>query len=247
MKIIQWIKDFINKCKTKKLNAPNFENIQSENIKIESTENISLNEKTIDKVDDNVKKDIFALNTKKELSKNDKVKQILKTIGCEKEIFLKITDFENLDIENFKTNLKLLTNFNFSKLQLSIILGRNPEIIYIQSDIFEKCIHILENEINDIDVVKNIIYTNPFVICDNPQIKEVINLLEEYNITKENINIILDDNSNILTLGIEKIKQSIEVIKQYFNSENVFLEEIINDPIIIGITNADVLAQYMSV
>ena len=210
------------------------------------TKNITLKESQIEK-EDYRNKDIFALNTKNELSKTDKVKKILKSIGCEKEIFLKIEDFENLNIENFKTNLKILTNLDFSKIQLSIILSKNPEIIYMKSDIIENCINILKREINDIEIVKNIIYTNPFVIYENSQIRAVINVLEEFNITKENINIILDDNSNILTLSIEKIKQSIDMIKEYFNSEDIFLEEIVSDPIIIGITNPDVLAQYISI
>ena len=37
------------------------------------------------------------------------------------------------------------------------------------------------------------------------------------------------------------------MIKEYFNSEDIFLEEIVSDPIIIGITNPDVLAQYISI
>lgn len=180
-----------------------------------------------------------------EKSKSDKVKEILKTVGCKKEIFLRIQDFENINIQNLREILKILTSLQFSKYDLNVILSQNIDILNCSKDDIKQNIDILNEYIENKEIVKNIIYTNPFVLTDDIS-KKLENIKQRFNeigLTSKEIENIMDENSNILTLDTDRLNNSLEVILDYNKTNEKVKEAIIDNPIIIGIIDSKLLEE----
>ncbi len=225
MNLIQKIKQIFSFNKTKQLEAPKEIPIKVDKPKINLFEDLS--KQTID------------------LTKEEKLKQILKTAGCKKEIFWRVDDLENIDADNLREVLKLLSSIKLTKYELNVVLGQNIELLNTNYIFIDANIQILKEYLKDEIVLKNIIYTNPFVLTNRIE-TVILNVKDRFdNIglsQKEQINI-LDENSNILSLDIEVLNQSINIIKQYYlaDAKKIILE----DPNIIGITDINVLRGYI--
>jgi len=180
-----------------------------------------------------------------ELTKEEKIKQILKTAGCNKEIFWRVDNFESVDVDNLREVLKTLSGTRLTKYELNVILGQNIELLNTSYIFIDTNVQILKEYIKEEIILKNIIYTNPFVLTNKIE-DRVLNIKEKFDAIglsqKEQINM-LDENSNILSLDIEVLNQSVNIIKEYYlaDAKKIILE----DPNIIGITDINILRGYI--
>lgn len=230
MNLIQKIKQILGFNKTKRLEAAKETNT-NQTKKTISKENIlvDLNKETV------------------EATKSEKIKEILKAAGCKKEIFLRVDKFENIDTENLRQVLILLTNLNLTKYELNVVLGQNIDLLYIQIDEINHNVNMLRAYLKDENILKNIIYTNPFVLTEDVENKVAIikNIFSDMGLTLKEQAYILDENSNVLSLGEQLLNESMNFLKQVCKTKTKTKQLLIAEPGVIGITDANTLKQFI--
>ena len=174
--------------------------------------------------------------------------EILKNIGCEKDIFYKNDNFDYVDLKRFKRNLNLLTALHLDKFELSKVLCQCDEILDMDSEIIENTINELKDYLEDEDIIRQIIYMNPYILTYN--YLELINgakdVFNKYNVDIKKQKYILEENPNIITLGKECIERSLDIIKKMSTSHESFIENIVDNPIIIGIEDEKLILKNIS-
>lgn len=233
MNLIQKIKSLFMRNRTKKLvenNLPQKE--KTDNYNKESL--IATLQKDVLKEDDT------------NISKSDRIKEILKSVGCKKEVFIRVDDFDSIDLDNLTKVISELNKFKLSKHQFNVVFGQNINILKTRHSVIERNIGDLIDYINNPKVVKNIIYTNPYILTTTLKnkintIKEIFN---EIGFSYEEQMVILDENSNVLSLNNSVLKKSIDVVYEYCKSKEHAKEIMLENPIVIGITDINVLKNY---
>ncbi len=230
MNLIQKIKQIFSFNRTKRL-EPAKEINTEQSAKITPKENVllDLSKETV------------------EANKSEKIKEILKAAGCKKEIFLRVDDFESINTENLRQVLILLTSLNLTKYELNVVLGQNIDLLYIQIDEIKQNINILRAYLKDEDIIKNVIYTNPFVLTESVENKVAIikNIFSDIGLTLKEQAYILDENSNVLSLGEQLLNESIEFLRQVCKTKTKTKQLLIAEPGVIGITDANTLKQFI--
>lgn len=244
MRIIDWLKRIINSLrKVKMLNFPMIEfadeNIGMSNFKIQVFNN------ELDKIN---MYELYELGKTQDVQKKDKVLKILELLNCSDENLLKNINSDDLDINNFRENLKILTSFPVSKLEIAILISSNPNILYLNNSIIKNSIFALKRWINDDFIVKNIIFNNPFVLNEDIEknLENTYSILEKYNITNKLIKYILDENPNIINMDKKRLENSLKSIMNMFNSNQDYIDEIIGNSNIIGVVDLNFLEKYIS-
>lgn len=234
MNLIQKIKSFFIRNKTKKLSEQN--TIREE--KISNCDKESLIEV--------LQKDVISPGNNTNITKSDKIREMLKSIGCKKEVFIRVEDFECIDLDNLVKVIDELNKFKFSKHQFNVIFGQNINILTTKCSVIEKNIRDLLEYINNLEAIKNIIYTNPYLLTTAVK-NRIINVKEIFGklgFSLEEQEIILEENSNILTLNKNTLKKSVDVIVEYCESIEHCRQYILENPIVIGITDIEILKNY---
>ncbi len=100
MKIIEWIKRIISSFKkVKRLNEPGLEYA-------EGTDSIRNSLSVLKPTENELNNyELFENTLDSNISKTDKVIDILKSIGCTDEKLIENSNYEDLNIQNFKANL----------------------------------------------------------------------------------------------------------------------------------------------
>lgn len=188
------------------------------------------------------------VNNNENKTKDDKIKEILKLTGCQKDVFSKNITFEDVDVENFRQTLKILNSLKFSKFELSKMLSQNNDLLYIESIYVEKCINALVQYFKEVEIVKQVVYMNPYIISKEciENIKVVREVFYDFNIETQDQIYLLEENSNILNLDKHTLVKSLEIIKEYTKNHITFIETIINNPVIIGCVDIDFIIQNMN-
>ena len=244
MGIIDWLKRIINSFrKMKMLNFPMIEfadeNIGPSNFKIQVFNN------EIDKIN---MYELYELGQNHDFQKKEKVLKILELLNCSDENLLKNINSDDLDINNFRENLKLLTSFPVSKLEIAILISSNPNILYLNNSVIKNSILVLKKWINDDNIVKNIIFNNPFVLNDDIEknLENTYSIMEKYNIKNELVKYILDENPNIINMDKKRLEDSLKGIMNMFNSNQDYIDEILGNSNIIGVVDLNFLEKYIS-
>ncbi len=187
-------------------------------------------------------------NSEKEITIEEKVVQFFSDIGCSEATIDCIVNSGNIDINNLRKNINVLTNFKYTKLQLSTIIGTNIEILYIDNNKLQKYIESLKRCFNDDEIVKNIIYRNSSLINENidSQINQTKAVLDKFEIPIEYQKEILDENINILSLNPNQLSDSLRLIKNLFKNQKMFFTQIVNNPQIIGVNNLSVIEKIIN-
>ena len=232
--ILQWIRDLFTKL------------FEKNNIKLIEEVNPITEEEKLESIEtDNLVK---GTEFKQEKSKNEKIIERLKNIGCEKDIFYKNDNFDYVDLKRFKRNLNLLTALHLDKFELSKVLCQCDEILDMDSEIIENTINELKDYLEDEDIIRQIIYMNPYILTYN--YLELINgakdVFNKYNVDIKKQKYILEENPNIITLGKECIERSLDIIKKMSTSHESFIENIVDNPIIIGIEDEKLILKNIS-
>lgn len=248
MKLFEWIKNIFRSSKVKKLKAPDIEitekNEESSKKYIEDVKEMKV-VKEADGTKEAKSNYVFFgnINESNSKSKTEKVVSILKSIGCTDENLVSRRDYEDLDTYNFKENIKSLTQFDVSKVELAIALSQNPNLIYMDNTTLNTAISKLRKAINDDSVVKKIIYNNSLVLTENIDnaLNNVFAIFAENEIPEENGRYILEDNPNIISMDQGRLRESLKIIKEIFKSKNEYIEKITENPNIIGIVDKNLI------
>ena len=232
MKIWQKIKELIFRIKTKKLEAPMEKEIDSsELIEINRRED-SLRLPQIEKV---------------ELSDKEKLEEILKTIGCCKESIQQIIEIPNINIANFRKNLFEINKFDYSNLELAIVITQNQDLITMDNEFLKEQIQKVKEYFKDEIKVKNLIYSNSNILSE--KIEEVLEgtekIFENYGISIKKYTDIIIENSNILFIAKNKLRNSLRIIREYAKTQEKFTKFVIMEPLIIGIQDIKKIENYM--
>ncbi len=231
MKIIQTIKEFFRRIRTKKLNMPQEITIPTKKENINSIDKLSYI------------KDV----EKPELTHEQKIEEILKTIGCDNKSIQEILKISNIDIYNFRKNLYSLNKFNYTNIQLTIIITNNTDIITMQNEELESIISNLITYFKKQEIVKDLIYSNSKIINTTifDKIPEVEKIFKNYGISLVDNSDLVIENSNVIIMNSDRLENSLNFIKQYTKTFENFINLIKTEPIVIGINNANLLAEYM--
>lgn len=236
--MIEWIKEKINKI----FNKDNKKMLNEANIETNIDENIVVKENKL-----NLDELVVKQEEKIEISKDQKIREILNLAGCSFEIFEKIENFQDIDEENLRLNLKDISNYNFSKLELSKILSQNEQLLYMRNEIVKNSFMELEKYIEDKQKIHEIVYLNPFVISENisNMLNEKKDIFEKYNISVEKQKNIISENPSVLNIIKEKLENSLNIIKSIFNDEKEFIDFIEYEPVVIGCENIELIKSYI--
>lgn len=181
-------------------------------------------------------------NLENDYTKTEFIKNILKTIGCEKEIFEKIADFSDVDVEILKNNIGLLSKYKFTKLELSKIITENTELLYVDNKTLEKNINQLREIFEDSEV-KHCIYTCPY--CLSNSIEDTMNVLLEYKISLEIQKYILLENPMILEIEKESLIEQLEFIKSTCMDFEEFIVKVMYMNMLLGTNQLDLITTYI--
>lgn len=242
MKILQIIIDFFRRKnkKIKMIEAPKEDELEET-----SKEKMQEIKKTEDKMAYLKIENIPA----SQLPKEEKISQILQEIGCSKGTIESIKHIKNIDINNLRKNLQLLTEYKFTKLQLSCVIGGNWGLLYMDNDKLKESLKLLQNYIKDKSTEKEIIYRDSLLINEatEKQINKVKNVFDYFEIPFETQKEILRENAKIFELAEDRMKYSLALIKNYLKTQESFISEITIEPMIIGIDKLDLIRQYVDV
>ena len=112
MKILDFIKSLFKRNKTKLLEETN-----------EMNQDIEKTNETKNQFNENNKVKLEELG-KNEKTKSEKVIMLLESIGCDKDVFKRINNFEDVDLQKMKDNLMLFTTLGFTKLEMHMMLRK---------------------------------------------------------------------------------------------------------------------------
>lgn len=236
MRILQFLKNIFSRKKIKAITAPQEETKES----IPQSEENSF----IDKY----RAENTTANYEGLTNNEEKVKEVLKTVGCVDETINSIYRVENIDTQNLKNNIMTLTNLGVTKLQLANILGNNWATIYMKNDALNHSIESIKNFFKDDNAVKEMIVENSKVICKDTEIRlnKARKVLDDFGISFDSQVQILTDNPLVMLLPEEQIRNSLTLIKQCINDDKKFITEITNQPIMVGISQMQVIKNYIN-
>lgn len=236
MRILQFLKNIFSRNKIKAITAPQEETKES----IPQSEGNSF----IDKY----RAENTTANYEGLTNNEEKVKEVLKTVGCVDETINSIYRVENIDTQNLKNNIMTLTNLGVTKLQLANILGNNWATIYMKNDNLNHSIESIKNFFKDDNAVKEMIVENSKVICKDTEIRlnKARKVLDDFGISFDSQVQILTDNPLVMLLPEEQIRNSLTLIKQCINDDKKFITEITNQPIMVGISQMQVIKNYIN-
>lgn len=235
MKILEFIKNIFTKIfrkdNKKLLESAKKEKIQPNNIQ-ESKEKFS-----------------SELKQKNEnMSKSERIALILTTAGCDENINNIVDNLEDIDVNQMKNNLMLLSKLKFTKLEMNMILEDDIELIYANTNILKEKIVKLNNFLgNDARDVKNLIVNNPYILTDSDilSLEDINKILTDARFSKNEQKYILSENYNIFNLNKERLEKSIKLLNIYFQSSEDFKNKILENPYLIGISDKKVLDEYL--
>lgn len=158
------------------------------------------------------------INNAATYDKYKKIEDVLKMVGCKNEIFLKMQDFDKIDVENLRENFKILSSYKFSKKEISNILTQNVVLLYISNEILKKNCYELNSYFKDISFTKKIIYKNPKLLQHPIYVKEILEVFYEEKLSDELIRYVIEENIEVLFLKQDTIRQSFSKIKEYLGN-----------------------------
>ena len=233
MKIIRIIKEWITKV------------IVNKNVKqLSANTELNYNDNTFDKaqITNDFNKTASLIETEKEL---DSI-AVLKRIGCDKEIFYKI-DTNLIDTQNLINQIRILNQFNFTKLELSKIYNENPSVMLENPNDISNKISVLKETFKDSFWIKKIIYDNPLTLTNEIDLNSIHKIFIENGIETNVERYLFIENPNILSLSPDIINNSLNLIKQVCDSLPKFKEVIKYMPELIGIEQIDLINEYINV
>ncbi len=180
----------------------------------------------------------------KVLIKEDAIRQILKNVGCQNEIFNKIQSFKKIDHNILRKNLFELIALGYSKIELSKIITQNLNILYLDSSIIENIIKLLKEKINDTEVVKDAIYNNPNILRIDNNIEANLEILKKYEINSKTLESVIQENNNTLDLPEDKMVNSLEILKKIYKTSEKINEVLMLEPILLGIENEEIIKSF---
>ena len=208
------------------IEAPKEENYHEEEIKVNRlTENLKIEQPKI--------------------TKTETVYELLRKIGCEHEIFEKINDLEDIDVKELKKNINTLLEFKFSQLELNKIVTQNIKILYTLNSLLEQKIKQFLYIIHEKNVVKEIIFNNPYILTKNIDVQEIVNLLYKYDIDLSDQQFIYEQNSLVFNLNINQIERSLQKIFKINNNKNI-KNILIDEPILVGIEDELIIKNILN-
>lgn len=178
------------------------------------------------------------------LIKEDAIRQILKNVGCQNEIFNKIQSFENIDHNILRKNLFELITLGYSKLELSKIITQNVNILYLDSSTIENVIKLLKEKIKDPEIVKDAIYNNPNILRIDNNIEVNFEILKKYELNSKTLESVIQENNNTLDLPEDKMVNSLEVLKRIYKTSEKINEVLMLEPILLGIENEEIIKSF---
>lgn len=237
MKILQFFKNIFSKNKIKAIAAP------KEEIKEEvkpSRENESFKQQL--KIGNNVNQ------KNKNQSQENKVKELLKSIGCTDDTINSIDRMNDIDINNLKNNIMTLTELGVTKLQLANVIGNNWATIYMKNDDLKKSIESIKKFSKDDYIVKEMIVRNSNVISKNTEsrLNKTKEILDEFGISSDSQMQILEENPAVMLLPETQLSNSLTLIRQCVDDDEQFINEITIQPIIIGLGQIQLIKNYIN-
>ena len=231
MIIIQKIEELFRRAKTQRIDSPQ-----------EIVEPISKEKSNSD--------DTFSFIKKIEnieLTNEQKLSEVLKTIGLDEALIRKLVNMKNIDINRLRKNLYLLNQYNYSYIQLSIIIANNTSIITMSPERLGNILGDLLSYFKEPEIVKEIVYSDSRVVSGAIlyRIKEVEKIFEKFEVELQENKCILIENPHILFMDDERLEKSLSIIKEYTQAYDSFMNLIKVDPIVIGIVDSSVLTDYM--
>ena len=236
MRILQLLKNIFGKNKIKVIDAPKKE-IKENIIKGDANSFIQKY-----RVDNSIEKKYETKN------KVEKVKELLKTVGCTDETMNSIDRIDGIDINDLKNNIMTLTGLGITKLQLANIIGNNWATIYMKNDELKKSIDSLKKFSKDDNVVKEMIVRNSNVISRDTEfrINKTKEILEKFGISSDSQIQILEENPTVMLLPEMQLSNSLTLIRKCVDTERQFINEITIQPIIVGISQMQLIKNYIN-
>ena len=237
MKIFQFLKNIFSKNKIKAIAAP------KEEIKEEvqpSRENESFKQQL--KIENSVNP------PKKNQSREDKVKELLKNIGCTDDTINSIDRINDIDINNLKSNIMTLTQLGITKLQLANIIGFNWATLYMKNEDLKNSIKCIRDFLKDTNSAKNMIVRNSNIISKDTgaRLNNTKEILDKYNIPYDNQIQILEENPIVIFLSEQQLKNSLDLIRSCVENDEQLIREITIQPIIVGFNQIGLIRSYIN-
>lgn len=186
------------------------------------------------------------LEESENLTKSRDIVDALRVVGCKKDVLFEVSKFNETEKENLKNIIITLKNLGYSKLKISVILNGNASILKMDNDVLLDNIHKLYEYLKDKESVSDIIYAEPFILNINivEKIEELKSVFEKFEIDFQNQKYILEENPNIFLLDHDRFIESLNVITESVQNTEEFLDEILSNPLIIGIIDKRLLAAH---
>lgn len=193
-----------------------------------------------------VTKKTSLLEESENLTKSRDIVDALRVVGCKKDVLFEVSKFNETEKENLKNIIITLKNLGYSKLKISVILNGNASILKMDNDVLLDNIHKLYEYLKDKESVSDIIYAEPFILNINivEKIEELKSVFEKFEIDFQNQKYILEENPNIFLLDHDRFIESLNVITESVQNTEEFLDEILSNPLIIGIIDKRLLAAH---
>lgn len=148
--------------------------------------------------------------------------------------------------EILNNNLKILFEYNFSRLKLTKIINENLNLLDINSDELKKRIEYLINFYKEKDFVCNLIYSSPKILTENLNLEELKTTFEKFGLDFETQKYLELENTEILLLPISQIIESLELIMNEYK-EKTFIDFILYFPELIGVTDITKIKNWFKI
>lgn len=189
---------------------------------------------------------IKLIEYRENVNKSQDIIDVLRIIGCKKDVISAVSRFTEFEKENLKKVINTLKGLDYSKLQISVILSSNIDILRIDNNILADVIKKLNEYLKNKESISNIIYSNPFILTQNlsGKIEDIKNTFVKLGLDFESQRYILEENPNIFLLKHDRFMESLIAIMECTENNDEFLQEILSDPLIIGIVDKEVLTTH---
>ena len=236
MKILQFLKNIFSKSKIKAIAA--------------SKEEIKENSQRSDvsrfiqqyRVENNAEKKDDAQNNV------EKVKKLLKKLGCTDETINSIYKIDRIDINNLKNNIMTFIGIGVTKLQLANIIGNNWATLYMKNDDLKNTIESIKKFSKDDNIVKEMIVRNSNVISKDTEyrLNKTKEILDEFCIPSDSQIQILEENPAVMLLPETQLSNSLTLIRKCVDNDEQFINEITIQPIIVGLSQIQLIKNYIN-